>query len=74
MDVGPDSRIGDLVADHPYLEDFFLTYHSALSRLSNPLMKRTVDRNATLDDAAQMADVPVDQLVTHVRAEIAAHP
>lgn len=74
MDIGPGSRIGDLVADYPYLEDFFLTYHAALSRLTNPVLRRTIDRNATLNDAAHLADVPVDQLVAHVREEIEAHP
>lgn len=74
VEIGPTSRIGDLVSDYPYLEDFFVTYHAALTRLTNPLLKRTIDRNATLADAAEMADVAVDTLVADVREEVAAHP
>lgn len=74
MDIEPTSRIGDLVADFPYLEDFLLTYHAALVRLTNPVLKRTIDRNATLADAAAMADVPTEKLVADVLAEVEAHP
>jgi hypothetical protein len=73
MDIGPDSRIADLVTNYPFLGDFLMTYHDALVRLTNPVLKRTIDRNATLADAAAMADVPVEKLVADVLAEVSAH-
>ena len=68
-----DSRVIDLVASYPFLQDFMLTYHPAVSRLGRPLMRNTLDRRATLTDAAHLAGIPVDRLVAEVRSEVAAH-
>jgi hypothetical protein len=69
--IAPASRVRDLVAHYPGLDDFLLTYHPSFSKLVSPI-RRAIDRRTTLQDAARMAHVEVDKLVADVRAEIDA--
>jgi uncharacterized protein len=73
MDLNPAVRIHDLLAKHPFLQDFLIAYHPHLEMLKNAAMRATVGRVATLDMVAAAGGVPVERLLADLQAEIAAH-
>lgn len=72
MDITAETRVRDLIREMPQMRDFLVRYDPAFEKLANPVMLRTVGRVATLATAADMAGVPVNQLVLDVRAAAAA--
>jgi hypothetical protein len=65
--VNPTTRIGPLLDAHPELEDVLIAVSPEFRRLRNPLLRRTVARVATLEQAARIGGVPVPELVGRLR-------
>lgn len=71
MTVTPDTKVHDLLDTYPYLKDWLLSYRPAFEKLGNPVVYNTVGRVATLEAAANMADMDTGELVDAVREQIA---
>lgn len=65
--INPDTRIGDLLADYPALEETLVSLAPAFAKLKNPLLRRTVAKVATLEQAARIGGIPVRDLVRKLR-------
>lgn len=65
--VSPATRIGPLLDAHPELEEVLTNLSPEFRRLRNPLLRRTVARVATLEQAAKIGNVPVRELVGRLR-------
>lgn len=65
--VNPTTKIGPLLDAHPQLEEVLIELSPEFRRLRNPLLRRTVARVATLEQAAQIGGVPVRELVGRLR-------
>jgi DUF438 domain-containing protein len=72
--ISKDTKINDLLAEHPELGDFLMAYHPAFKGLANSFLRRTVGRVATMGAAAGIAGVDADALVEAVRARVAGGP
>ena len=70
MTITPKTTVHTLLKEHPFLLDFLAGYHPEFKKLTNPVLRRTMGRMATLDTAAQMGNVPLNQLVNDIAAEI----
>ncbi len=68
--VTPDTRIGELLAAHPEIEDFLVGLSPRFAALKNPIMRRTVGRLATVTQAASIAGMPAPELVMALRREL----
>lgn len=68
--VTPDTRIGELLAEHPEVEDFLVGLSPRFAALKNPVLRRTVGRVATVAQAASIAGMPVPELVMALRREL----
>ncbi len=81
MQLSPGTNVNDLLATHPFLEDFLAAYSPHFTLLKNKIARATVGRLATLGAAARIAGVDIDALLrdtaqaiekqTQVRPEIA---
>ncbi len=71
--VSPATRIGPLLDAHPELEEVLLALSPEFHRLRNPLLRRTVARIATLEQAAKIGNVPVRELVARLRQALGQH-
>lgn len=65
--VSPATRIGPLLDAHPELEELLIALSPEFRRLRTPLLRRTVARVATLEQAARIGNVPVRELVGRLR-------
>ncbi len=70
MTITPKTTVHTLLKEYPFLLDFLAAYHPEFKKLTNPVLRRTVGRMATLDTVAEQGNVPLNQLMLDIAAEI----
>jgi DUF438 domain-containing protein len=70
MVITPQTTIHTLLSEHPFLKDFLTAYNPEFKKLANPVLRRTMGRMATLERAADMAGVPLEQMEHDIAAEV----
>ena len=68
--ITPKTRVLDLIEEYPQLEETLVSYVPAFKKLRNPVLRKTVARVATLQQAASIANIKVEDLVNHLRKEV----
>jgi hypothetical protein len=69
LTISPKTRIGELLDAYPQLEPILLSLSPAFARLKNPVLRKTVARIATLQQAAMVGGLKTDELVNRLRKE-----
>ena len=67
LPITPETKVGDLLESYPQLEETLVAMAPAFAKLRNPVLRRTVARVATLEQAARVGGVAVKDLVTRLR-------
>jgi len=67
LDITPDTRVADLLEAYPALEPVLIRMAPAFERLSNPVLRRTIARVATLRQAASIGGTPLGQMINELR-------
>jgi hypothetical protein len=65
--ISPATRVAELLESWPQLEKVLIAHAPAFRRLRNPVLRRTVARVATLEQAAGVGGIPVRDLVAALR-------
>ena len=65
--ISPETKVGDLLDAFPDAEAALIAIAPKFKLLKNPLLRRTVAKVATLEQAARVADMPVNELVRSLR-------
>jgi hypothetical protein len=65
--ISPETKVGDLLDAFPDAEAALIAIAPKFKVLKNPLLRRTVAKVATLEQAARVADIPVNELVRSLR-------
>lgn len=65
--INPSTKVGDLLDAYPGMEEVLIGIAPAFSKLSNPILRKTVFELATLEQAAKIGGVTVHEIVTRVR-------
>ena len=65
--ITPATKVADLLDSWPELEQVLIQLAPAFRRLRNPVLRRTVARVATLEQAAGVGGVPARELVAALR-------
>ncbi len=68
--ISPKTKVLALIETYPRLEDVLIAYVPEFKKLKNPLLRKTVARIATLQQAASIGHVPVETLINHLREEV----
>ncbi len=68
--ITPKTKIAELLDAYPQLEQPLIGYVPAFERLRNPMLRRTVARITTLQQAAAIGGVKVEGLINHLRIEV----
>ena len=68
--ITPRTKIGELLDNYPQLESVLLDLSPAFAKLKNPVLRKTVARVATLQQAAVIGNLKTDELVNTLRKEI----
>ena len=67
MNITPETRVGELLDAYPQLEQTLIEIAPAFQRLRNPILRKTVAKVATLEQAAKIGGVSVRELVCRLR-------
>ena len=68
--ITPKTKVLELIETYPQLEDILITYVPAFKKLKNPLLRKTVARISTLQQAASIGNVNVADLINKLRKEM----
>ena len=67
LSINAQTKIGELLDAYPQLEETLLELSPTFAKLKNPILRRTVARIATLEQAARMAGLSPQNLVARLR-------
>jgi len=70
MVITPKSKLDPLLDEYPFLLEFLAAFSPHYQKLKNPLLRKTVGRLATLDQAARLGEMPVGRLMEAIAAEV----
>ena len=65
--ITPEMRVGEFLGAYPELESVLIAQAPAFANLTNPVLRRTVAKVATLSQAARVGGVEVRALVRALR-------
>lgn len=65
--ISPKTRVGELLDAYSTLEQVLLDMSPVFAKLKNPVLRRTVAKVATLQQAAVIGNMPVEDLVNRLR-------
>jgi hypothetical protein len=68
--ISPKTKVLQLIETWPQLEDVLIDYVPAFSKLKNPVLRKTVAKIATLQQAAAIGNVKVEDLINRLRKEV----
>lgn len=68
--ITPKTKVLELIETYPQLEEVLIGYVPAFEKLKNPILRKTVARIATLQQAASVGNVKVGDLINRLRKEV----
>lgn len=68
--ITPKTKVLHLIETYPQLEDILIKYVPAFKKLKNPLLRKTVAKIASLQQAASIGNVKVGDLINLLRKEV----
>jgi len=68
--ITPKTKVAELIDAYPQLEQVLVDYVPPFEKLRNPLLRRTVARITTLQQAAAIGGVRVEELINRLRKEV----
>ncbi|MDP3024316.1 MAG: DUF1858 domain-containing protein [candidate division Zixibacteria bacterium] len=68
--ISPKTKVGELLDAFPQLENVLLELSPSFAKLKNPILRKTVARIASLQQAAIIGGLKVDELVNRLRKEV----
>ncbi|MBL7047165.1 MAG: DUF1858 domain-containing protein, partial [Candidatus Marinimicrobia bacterium] len=69
MDINSLIRIHDLLKEYPQLEKVIIELNPLFKKLKNPVLRKTVGKIATIEQAANVAGLDVMEFVNRLRIE-----
>ena len=70
LTLTPKTTLHTLLKEYPFLLDYLADYHPEFKKLTNPVLRRTVGRMATLDTVAEQGNVPLNVLTSDIADEV----
>lgn len=70
MEISPLTKVGALLDAHPELEEALIERVPAFAKLRNPILRATVGKVATLEQAAKVGNIPLPELIAFLRQKL----
>ena len=68
--ITPKTRICELLDTYPALEPVLMDLAPAFKKLQNPVLRRTVGKVATLQQAAALGNISLSEIINTLRLEV----
>src|SRR5215831_1691311 len=69
LPIGPETTVGALLEAYPELETVLVEMAPAFAKLRNPVVRRTVAKVATLEQAAKLGGISLQAMIVRLRNE-----
>ena len=73
LPINPETQVGALLEAYPGIDDALMGWLPAFAKLQNPVLRKTVTKVATLDQAARIGGISTPELVRKLR-ELTGQP
>ncbi len=70
MNITPSTKLFDLLAEYPALEEKIIGIAPPFKNLKNPVLRRTVGKLATLEKVALIGELDVNEFLNTLRREV----
>ncbi len=70
MEISEKTKIDPLLKEYPFLLEYLPTLAKEYKNLSNPLMRKTIGKMATLEKVSRMGDVELPFLLSSIADEV----
>ncbi len=70
MEISPQTTVNALLHEFPQLEAVLIALNPQFKKLKNPILRQSIGRVATLQQAASVAGIPTLEFVNHLRHEV----
>ena len=70
MQLSAKTKVDDLLKQYPFLLDYLTTLSPKFENLKNPIMRKTIGKVATLEKAALIGGLKVEDLIAALKGEI----
>ncbi len=67
LNITPDTKIGDLLDNFPFLENELIKIAPAFSKLKNPVLRKTIAKVTSIKQAAVVGNVSLSEMVNQLR-------
>ena len=68
--ITPQTKVADLLINFPQLEDKLIELSPEFKRLKNPILRKTIAKIASLEQAASVAGISIDKMINSLRIEV----
>lgn len=68
--ITPKSKVLQVIETYPHLEEVLISHVPAFKKLKNPVLRKTVAKIATLQQAASIGKIKVEDLINLLRKEV----
>ncbi len=65
--ITPKTKVSELLEAYPELERVLIDIAPTFKKLKNPMLRRTIARVTSLQQAASVGEIPVDVIVNKLR-------
>ena len=70
IDIQPNTVIGDVITEYPFVKEFLVSLSPDYNRLTNPVVFKTMKNIATIDMVSKVGGYEVDHLIKMIKQEI----
>jgi hypothetical protein len=68
--ITPKTKVAEVLNAYPELEDVLVDLAPAFKKLKNPVLRKTIARVTSLQQAASVGGLPVETIVNRLRKEV----
>ncbi len=65
--ITPQTKVGAFLDAYPELEDVLIDMAPSFKKLKNPVLRKSIAKIASLEQAAAIGDIPIDTLINKLR-------
>lgn len=70
MQITPDTKVAELLKHYPQLEEILIKFSPAFAALKNPVLRRTVAKVTSLQQAAKVGNANIVEMINALRKEM----
>jgi len=67
IDLSPDTKVYDLLENHPEIEDDLISIAPPFKKLKNTFLRNSVAKVATMKHISAVANIPLNELLNQIR-------